>query len=140
MSVAARDDAVAVADVEVAVPADLAAFSRGGAMTFNWASVCGVAGAITGGFCVAGEVGGFFGAGSGAAFGTAASATGAGALAGAATGAGGGAEYGKLNGVLFAGTLWAGDFLLFVDDNFLELGAAIFANVFVDRHLDRSFS
>jgi len=43
-------------------------------------------------------------------------------------------EDGKLDRGFFAGALGAGDFLLFVDDDFLELGFAVFADVFVDWH------
>jgi hypothetical protein len=65
----------------------------------------------------------------------AASATGgaAGRIRGAA-----GARRGEdreLDGGFFAGALGAGDFLLLVDDDFFELGFAVFANVFVDWHL-----
>jgi hypothetical protein len=45
------------------------------------------------------------------------------------------AEDGELQRVLFAGALWASDFLLFVEDNFFEMGLAIFADVFVNRHI-----
>jgi hypothetical protein len=34
----------------------------------------------------------------------------------------------------FAGALGTGDFLLLVDDDFFELGLAVVADVFVDRH------
>jgi hypothetical protein len=65
------------------------------------------------------------------------------AAASAATQAGGrfcgaagrcGAEDGKLDAGFFAGALGAGDFLLSVDDDFLELGFAVVADVFVDGH------
>jgi hypothetical protein len=46
----------------------------------------------------------------------------------------GGTEDGELDSGFFAGTLGAGDFLLAVDDDFFELGLAIVADVFVDRH------
>jgi hypothetical protein len=39
-----------------------------------------------------------------------------------------------LDGILFASAAWAGDFLGFVKDDFLEMGLAIVADVFVDRH------
>jgi hypothetical protein len=58
---------------------------------------------------------------------------------GAVTGAGRGTKNGKLNRVSFAGTLWTSNFLLLVDHNFLEFVAAVFANIFVDRHVDSSF-
>jgi hypothetical protein len=48
--------------------------------------------------------------------------------------AGRGAKNRELNRVSLAGTLGAGDFLLFVDDNLLEFRAAVFANIFVDGH------
>ena len=54
--------------------------------------------------------------------------------------AGGRAEYRELNRVFLAGTLGAGDFLLLVDNDLLESGAAVFANVFVNRHLVNSLS
>jgi len=38
-----------------------------------------------------------------------------------------------------AGALGASDFLLLVDDNFLETGVALFAKVFVDGHGSYSF-
>src|SRR5271157_1755357 len=44
-------------------------------------------------------------------------------------------EDGKLNGGLFAGTLGTGDFLLLVDDDFLEALVAGIADVFVDGHV-----
>ena len=47
----------------------------------------------------------------------------------------GGAENRKLNRVLLARALGAGDFLLLVDDDFLEFRGAIVANVFVDWHV-----
>ena len=58
---------------------------------------------------------------------------------GATRGGGGAAgarrgEDGELDRGFFAGALGAGDFLLFVDNDFLELGFAVFANVFVDWH------
>src|ERR1700675_927658 len=58
---------------------------------------------------------------------------------GAARGRGGAAgarrgEDGELDRGFFAGALGAGDFLLFVDDDFLELGFAVFADVFIDWH------
>ena len=40
----------------------------------------------------------------------------------------------ELDRGLFAGALGAGDFLLFVDDDFFELCLAIIADVFVDGH------
>ena len=43
-------------------------------------------------------------------------------------------EDGELDGGLFAGALRTGDFLLFVDDDFFELGLAVVADVFVDGH------
>jgi hypothetical protein len=43
-------------------------------------------------------------------------------------------EDGELDGRLFAGALGAGDFLLLVDDDFLESGLAVFADVFIDGH------
>jgi hypothetical protein len=78
-----------------------------------------------------------------AALGLMAAATAAAAAAstarGAARGRGGAAgarrgEDGELDRGFFAGALGAGDFLLFVDDDFLELGFAVFADVFVDWH------
>jgi hypothetical protein len=39
-----------------------------------------------------------------------------------------------LDRVLLSGALGAGDFLLFVDYDFLEVGVAVFTDVFVDRH------
>jgi len=52
---------------------------------------------------------------------------------GAAT-CGGGAEDGELDRGFFAGALGAGDFLLFVDDNFFEAFVAGVTDVFVDGH------
>ena len=46
----------------------------------------------------------------------------------------GGAKDGELDAGLLAGTFWASNFLLFVEDKFLELSFAIVANVFVDGH------
>ena len=43
-----------------------------------------------------------------------------------------------MDGGFFAGALGAGDFLLFVDDEFFEFGLAVVADVFVDGH-DGSF-
>jgi hypothetical protein len=43
-------------------------------------------------------------------------------------------KYGKLDRSFFAGALGAGDLLLFVDDDFLEVFFAVFADVFVDGH------
>ena len=43
-------------------------------------------------------------------------------------------EDGELDRGFLAGALGAGDFLLLVDDDFFELGFAIFTDVFVDRH------
>jgi hypothetical protein len=65
-----------------------------------------------------------------------AGAAGAGAARGSLGGAAGyrGAEYGKLDGRLLGGALRAGDLLLSVDDDFLEFGFAVFADVFVDWH------
>ena len=40
----------------------------------------------------------------------------------------------KLDAGLLAGALGAGYLLLLIDDNFLEAGFALFANVFVDGH------
>jgi hypothetical protein len=68
---------------------------------------------------------------------TAAAATAASAgWAGGFRGAAGyrGTEDGELDGGFFAGTFGAGDFLLAVDDDFLELRIAIVADVFVDGH------
>jgi hypothetical protein len=66
---------------------------------------------------------------------TAAAASAAGeGLGVAVAGAVGGAEDGELEGVLFSGALGAGDFLLLVDYDFLEVGLAVFADVFVDGH------
>jgi hypothetical protein len=70
-------------------------------------------------------------------------ATAAAAAASAARGTTGGGraavagcgEHGELDGGFFAGALGAGDFLLFVDDDFFELGLAVVADVFVDGHL-----
>ena len=45
------------------------------------------------------------------------------------------AEHGKLDGVALARTIWAGNLLRFVEDDLLEAGLAIFANVFVNGHL-----
>src|SRR6266851_2020395 len=56
-------------------------------------------------------------------------------LGGPIVGAVRGAEDGELDGVLLAGTLGAGDFLLLVDDDFFEAGVAVFADVFVDGHV-----
>lgn len=50
-----------------------------------------------------------------------------------AAGAGGGEDR-ELDCGFFAGALGAGDFLLLVDDDFLELHLAIVANVFIDGH------
>ena len=47
----------------------------------------------------------------------------------------GGAENRKLNRVLLARALGARDFLLFVDDDFLEVRFAVVADVFVDWHV-----
>jgi len=44
------------------------------------------------------------------------------------------AEDGKLDGGFVAGAFGTGDFLLAVDDDFLELGFAVVADVFVDGH------
>src|SRR6266849_825744 len=52
----------------------------------------------------------------------------------AVAGAVGGGEDRKLDGCFLAGTLGAGDFLLLVDDDFLEARFAIVTDVFVDRH------
>jgi len=46
----------------------------------------------------------------------------------------GGAKDGKLERGFLAGALGAGDFLLFVEDEFFELGFAVVADVFVDGH------
>jgi hypothetical protein len=46
-----------------------------------------------------------------------------------------GSKYGQLDGGLFAGALRAGDFLLLVDDDFLEARATLVADIFVDWHL-----
>ena len=46
------------------------------------------------------------------------------------------AKDGKLDGGFFAGTLGAGDLLLFVEDDFFERGFTIVADVFVDGHLE----
>jgi hypothetical protein len=51
-----------------------------------------------------------------------------------------GGEDGKLNGGFFAGTLGAGDFLLLIDDDFLEAFVAGIADVFVDGHGDEDLS
>lgn len=40
----------------------------------------------------------------------------------------------ELDGGLFAGALGAGDFLLFIDDDFFEVRFALVANVLVDGH------
>src|SRR5438477_2271586 len=45
-----------------------------------------------------------------------------------------GAKHGKLDRSFFAGTFWAGDFLLAIDDDFFELRFAFVADVFVDGH------
>jgi len=65
--------------------------------------------------------------------GAAAATRGSGGGLGGATG-NGGTEDGELNGGLSAGALWAGDFLLPVDYDFLEFGFAVVADVFVDGH------
>ena len=44
------------------------------------------------------------------------------------------AEDGKLDGGFVARAFGTGDFLLAVDDDFLELGFAVVADVFVDGH------
>lgn len=46
----------------------------------------------------------------------------------------GGTKDGELNSGLSAGALGAGDFLLAVDDDFLEFGFAFVADVLVDGH------
>src|SRR5712672_175467 len=46
----------------------------------------------------------------------------------------GGGENRKLNVGLLAGALRTGYFLLLIDDNLLETGFALFANVFVNGH------
>ena len=46
----------------------------------------------------------------------------------------GGAKDGKLERGFFARALGAGDFLLFVEDEFFELDFAVVADVFVDGH------
>jgi hypothetical protein len=49
-------------------------------------------------------------------------------------------KHGKLNRSFFAGTLWAGNFLLLVQYNLLKLFLTFFANIFIDGHevfLDR---
>jgi len=46
----------------------------------------------------------------------------------------GGAKDGELDACLLAGTFWASNFLLFVEDKLFELSFAIVANVFVDGH------
>jgi hypothetical protein len=51
----------------------------------------------------------------------------------------GGGEDRKLNAGFPAGALWAGYFLLLVDDNLLEAGFALFTKVFVDGHGSYSF-
>jgi len=45
-----------------------------------------------------------------------------------------GSKDGKLDASFLTGTFRAGNFLLLVDDNFLEACFAFIANVFVDRH------
>src|SRR6266481_5126032 len=45
-------------------------------------------------------------------------------------------EDGKLDRGFLAGALGAGDFLLLVDDDLLEVFLAVFADVFVDGHRD----
>jgi len=65
----------------------------------------------------------------------AASARGSGGFCGAAiAGTVGGGEDGKLDAGFLAGALGTGNFLLPVDDDFLEAGFAGVANVFVDGH------
>lgn len=68
---------------------------------------------------------------------TAAAAAAAGGTAGRSRGAAVacGGENRELDGGFFAGALGASDFLLFVDDDFLKLVLAVFADVFVDWHL-----
>jgi hypothetical protein len=76
-------------------------------------------------------------------------ATAAAATAGAASAGGsggrlrgaagdGGTEDRELHGGLSAGAVWAGDFLLAVDDDLLESGFALVADVFVDGHFPDS--
>jgi hypothetical protein len=71
----------------------------------------------------------------------AATAAAAASAAGGAAGRSGGAagacpgEDGELDRGFLAGALGAGDFLLLVDDDFFKLGFAVFADVFIDRHL-----
>ena len=70
---------------------------------------------------------------------TAATTAAAGGTAGRGAAASG-REDGKLNRGFFAGTLGAGDFLLFVDDDFFKAFAAGIADVFVDGHGDEDLS
>jgi hypothetical protein len=47
----------------------------------------------------------------------------------------GGAKDGKLDGGFLTGALGAGDFLLSIDHDFLKLGFAVVADVFVNGHV-----
>ena len=51
-----------------------------------------------------------------------------------------GTEDGQLDRILFAGAAWAGDFLRLVEDDLLEVGLAVVADVFVDGHFWTSIS
>jgi hypothetical protein len=56
------------------------------------------------------------------------------AAGGLDTVAGGGGKNRKLDGSLLARAMRARDGFVFVDDDLFELGFAVFADVFVDRH------
>ena len=67
--------------------------------------------------------------------GAASAACGVGGLGGSAIATAVGCrEDGKLDAGFLAGALGAGDFLLLIDDNFLEAGVALVAEVLVDGH------
>jgi hypothetical protein len=74
-----------------------------------------------------------------------AAATAASAASGEASGGVGGAvgtggsKDGQLDSGFFARALWAGDFLLLVNDDFLEARAAVVADIFVNWHCSDPF-